>query len=67
MRIKVPHTLVLLFAMILVAQVLTWILPQGSFERRINEVGREEVVAESFHHIEDGRKLPLHAFLLSIP
>ena len=32
MTIKVPHTLVLLSAMILLAWVLTLVLPAGSFE-----------------------------------
>ena len=39
MRLKVPHTLVLLFSMILIAQLLTWILPRGEYERQTNEAG----------------------------
>ena len=53
-RFRVPHTLVLLFSMVIVAQLLTWILPQGEFQRRVNEDGREEVVAGTYAHIEDG-------------
>ena len=30
---RFPHSLVLIFAMIAVAQVLTWVLPSGQFER----------------------------------
>ena len=30
--LRVPHTLVLLFAMMALALVATWLLPQGSFE-----------------------------------
>ncbi len=47
-RIRVPHTLVLLFGMIVLALVLTYVLPQGSFERAENERGREQVVPESY-------------------
>jgi uncharacterized ion transporter superfamily protein YfcC len=67
MRIKIPHTLVLLFGMILVAQVLTWVLPQGKYERFINSEDREEVVADSYHGIEGAPRLPPQAFLTSIP
>ena len=43
-RFKVPHTLVLLFSMILLAWVATLVLPAGSFETTTNDHGREVVV-----------------------
>lgn len=47
-RFRVPHTLVLLSAMIVAALVLTYLLPAGSFER--TEVhGHQQVVPGSFH------------------
>jgi len=66
-RLKVPHTLVLLFSMIVLAQLLTWILPQGHYRRVVNEEGREEVIAGSFEQTEGGEHLPVWAFLTSIP
>jgi uncharacterized ion transporter superfamily protein YfcC len=47
-RFRVPHTLVLLFGMIVAAVVLTYILPAGTFERVENEHGRMQVVAGTF-------------------
>ena len=47
-RFRVPHTLVLLFAMILVAVLMTWVLPAGSYERVENEHGRMQVVPGSY-------------------
>jgi uncharacterized ion transporter superfamily protein YfcC len=47
-RIRVPHTLVLLFAMIVAAVLVTWALPAGSFERVENEHGRMQVVPGSY-------------------
>ena len=47
-RFRVPHTLVLLFGMIIAAFFLTRILPRGSYERVENEVGRMVVQADSF-------------------
>lgn len=46
-RFKAPDTLVLLFAIILAAAVLTWIVPPGSYERadiEVEGVGTREVV-----------------------
>lgn len=47
-RFKVPHTLVLLSAMIVAALVLTYLLPAGSFER-VDADGHPQVVPGSFH------------------
>ena len=37
---KVPHTLVLLYGMIVLAYILTWILPAGMFETAVNADGQ---------------------------
>ena len=63
---KVPHTLVLLFGMIVVAYVLTWIVPQGEFDRVENASGRQQVVDGSYHQVEKP-KLPIEAIFTSIP
>ncbi len=63
-RFRVPHTLVLLFGMIVIALILAYVLPQGSFERFTNEKGREQVMAGSFSRAEDPVRLnPLIVFL----
>lgn len=46
-RFRVPHTLVLLSAMIVAALVLTYVLPAGSFER-VEVEGHPQVVPGSF-------------------
>jgi uncharacterized ion transporter superfamily protein YfcC len=62
-RFRVPHTLVLLFAMIAGAVVLTYVLPAGAFERVENEHGRQQVVAGSYHATPDHpRPSPLLVF-----
>lgn len=48
MKFKVPHTLVLLFGMMVFALLLTYMLPQGSFETTENEHGRSEVIPGSY-------------------
>lgn len=44
-----PHPYTIIFIIIIVSAVLTWILPAGSFVREINEeIGREVVVPGSY-------------------
>jgi uncharacterized ion transporter superfamily protein YfcC len=59
MKFKVPHTLVLLFSMMVFALFLTYILPQGSFQMEVNEEGRSVVIPGSYAQNE-------HSHLLSI-
>lgn len=47
-RFRVPHTLILLVAVQVLALIGTWTLPQGQFERVTNDAGREQVVAGSY-------------------
>ena len=47
-RFKVPHTLNLLFGMMLLAMVATWIVPQGFYQTEILANGRSAVVPGTF-------------------
>ena len=65
-RLKVPHTLVLLFGMVGLAQILTYLLPAGAFDRIENAAGRMQVVPGSFHFTPDAGALsPLALFTAS--
>jgi len=49
---KVPHTYVIVFGLIVLCAILTWIVPGGEFERNnviVNGVERSVVKAGSFH------------------
>lgn len=53
---KVPHTYVIIFFIILVAAILTWIIPGGEFNREtlnINGTDRQVIVNDSFHYVEN--------------
>lgn len=51
-RIKVPHTYVLIFCIILVASVATYIVPAGEYDRVVDEkTGRTIVDAETFKDV----------------
>jgi uncharacterized ion transporter superfamily protein YfcC len=66
-RFRVPHTLVLLFGMIVAAVLLTYVLPAGSYERVENEHGRMQVVPGSFSVVPDAEAVSPLAVFTSIP
>ncbi|HOO62507.1 MAG TPA: TIGR00366 family protein [Synergistaceae bacterium] len=52
-KMKVPHTFVLLFSLIVLAVIGTHVLPAGEYDRVTDEkTGRTVVAAESYHAIE---------------
>lgn len=51
-----PHTYVIVFTCVVIAGILTWIIPGGSFSRHIVEVNgieREVIVNQSFKYTEN--------------
>ena len=51
-KLSLPHIYVLLFAIIVVCTILTWVLPAGEFDRVVNDAGRSVAVAGTFHTVE---------------
>ena len=52
---RIPHTFTIVFALIVFAAVLTWVVPAGEFVREtidVNGSSREVVVNNSFHYTE---------------
>ncbi len=47
-KLRMPHTLTLLFFMMVAALVATWVIPQGRFQTELTETGREVVVPGTF-------------------
>jgi uncharacterized ion transporter superfamily protein YfcC len=57
MRFKftIPHNLVIVFSIIIMAAVLTWIIPGGKYDRHtvsVNGVDRSVIVNNSFHYVD---------------
>ena len=48
---KIPHTFVIVFALIVLSAVLTWIVPAGEYTRQVVD-GREVVLNDSFHRVD---------------
>ena len=66
-RIQVPHTLVLLFAMMVLAWSATWVLPAGSYRTETNEVGRQQVVPGTFEFTDETGGLPVGEIFTAVP
>lgn len=50
-KIKLPHTLALIYIMVVVTVALTWVIPGGEYNRETKE-GREIPVAGTYHRVE---------------
>ena len=50
--IKMPHTLVIVFAIIILVSIATYFVPGGAYERVVNEAGKTVVVDGTFQYIE---------------
>jgi len=51
MKIKIPHTYVLLISLTVLAAILTWVVPAGRYERAIDR-GRTLIDPASFHAVQ---------------
>lgn len=55
LRLSVPHNLVIVFSIIIISAVLTWIIPGGRYDRQtveVNGVERSVIVNGSFHYVD---------------
>jgi len=68
-RSPFPDPLVLIFAMIVLALVASWMLPPGEFERETVPNGKERVVPGTYERLDGDAapRLPWYAFLTKIP
>lgn len=66
-KLKVPHTLVLLFGMMVFALLLTYILPQGSFQSVENEHGMVVVIPDSYERNAEPTLLSVWSLFTVLP
>lgn len=63
--LKMPNALILLFGVMVLMMVLTWIVPSGEFER-VDVEGTTQIVADSYHAVESNPQTPFD-LLMSLP
>lgn len=57
-----PHNYVIIFCIILIAVLLTYIVPAGNYDRQPNAAGRTVVVDGSFHYVDQTPVGPFQVF-----
>ena len=50
-KVKVPHTLALIFMIMVFVAIATYFIPSGAYERVVDASGRNVVVPGSFHYV----------------
>ncbi len=67
MRLRLPHPFVLLLAGVVVAVLLTWLVPAGTFQRQVDPAtGREVVIPGTYAVVAPAPVGPMDA-LLTVP
>jgi uncharacterized ion transporter superfamily protein YfcC len=66
-RFRVPHTLALIFGMILVAQVLTYVLPHGEFEHVAVDEHKYKIVPGTYEVLDESDNLAPWSALTAVP
>ncbi|MDD6042934.1 MAG: AbgT family transporter [Eubacteriaceae bacterium] len=62
-KFNLPHIYVILFGIIVLCTILTWIVPAGNFDRIENEAGRMVVVAGTWHAVDATPVGPFKMFM----
>jgi len=66
-RAKFPHPLVLLLGGVLLAALLTWILPAGEYARQLDPVTHREIVVAGTYHAIAAQPVGAFGALVAIP
>jgi uncharacterized ion transporter superfamily protein YfcC len=61
-----PHTYLLIFIILIICAVLTYIIPAGQFNTEVNEAGRSILIPGTYHHVESN-PVSLYNFFNAIP
>lgn len=51
---KIPHIFVILFGLMVLAYIFSFIIPQGAFDRELNDAGAEVIIPGTFHYTDVG-------------
>jgi uncharacterized ion transporter superfamily protein YfcC len=63
---KVPHTYVIIFTIIILAAIGSYVVPPGVYDRMKDESGKTRVVPDSYHEVERSAVTPM-GFFTAIP
>lgn len=66
-KFRVPHTLVLMLGLMVLAWGLTWVIPAGQFERNQNAAGQTVVMPDTYASIAAPDRVGVTDFFMVIP
>lgn len=66
-RLRLPHPFLLLLGGVAVAAALTWVLPSGEFDRRIDPETEASIVVAGTYHAVDASPVGPLAALIAVP
>ncbi|MEM6879463.1 MAG: YfcC family protein [Bacteroidota bacterium] len=66
-RFRLPPPIILLSMMILLATVLTWVIPAGSFERMASDSGRPQIIPGSFKWLPESQAVNSWQMIRAVP
>ena len=66
LSMEMPHTYLLIFTILIICALLTYVVPAGQFETAANETGRQVLVPGTFHYVEQN-PVTLYQFFNAIP
>lgn len=67
LRLRFPHPMVLLLCGVLIASLLTWVLPAGAYERRVDPDSSGELVVPGTYTRVEGAPVGVAAAILAVP
>ena len=65
-KFQMPHVFAILFVIMLIVTVLSYIIPSGVFERSVNEAGLEIVNTDNFQFIENENPIGVLDFFSAV-
>ena len=66
-KFQAPHVYLIVFALIVIAALLTYVLPAGSYDRYIDEATGRTLVDGASYHLIDKSPVNLFQMLQAIP
>ncbi|WP_194776953.1 YfcC family protein [Pararhodonellum marinum] len=67
MKRAFPHPLVIMLAFVILATILTYLIPAGAYQRNLDEATGREVVVAGSYEVKERQPVGLGKMLLSIP
>ncbi len=66
MKFKVPHSYSIIFGLIIIMGILTWVLPSGQYQRKFDDHTNQSLIIPNTYHVVDSKPQGLQDILMSL-